>query len=217
MKKRICCRKTRQAIQDALDRMHPASRGESGDLSGFLSAEVRRHLEGCPECREFQDSMGTFAPVLRTQLEAALEDYPGAEVAVVLQGADQGSSAPDLQEVALPETRGGAIPAAFRKLRDWLFGPAGKPVPMARLAVVSALAAVLICLGGVRIYMLSRTQRIIEQQIERIFAVIYQEPLLPGVESALLRTQPSLSDYMEDLSSSGEIWGEDTGIDSYLD
>lgn len=216
MKKRISCRKTRQAIQDALDRMHPASMSGSGDLSRFLSAEVRRHLEGCPECRDFLDSIGNFAPVLRTQLEAALADYPGPGVAAPLQGAEMGGSAPDLQEVALPEARGGAIRAAFRKLRDWLFAPAGKPAPVVRLAAVSAIAALLVCLGGVRIYMQSRTHRMIEEQVERMVSGLYQEPLLPGVESALLRTQPGISEYMEELNSSAEIWGEDTGTESYL-
>ena len=212
MNKRISCRKTRRAIQDALDRMHPASMTESGDLSRFLSAEVRRHLEGCPGCRDFLHSLGSFAPVLRIQLESALEDYAGPEVAVVLQG----RNAPAPQAAALSEGRGALIPTALRKLRNWLFGPAGKPVPVVRLAAVSALAVVLICLGGMRIYMLSRTHRLIEQQIERIVAGIYQEPLLPGIESALLRTQPSISDYIEDLSSSAEIWGEDTSMESYL-
>lgn len=212
MNKRISCRKTRRAIHDILDRVHPASGKESGDPAEFLSGKVRRHLEGCPGCRDFLHSLGTFAPVLRSQLESALEDYPGPEVAVVLQQAN----APGPAAPAPAGARGGSIREALRKLRKRLFGPVGKPVQVIRLAAVSVLAAVLICLGGVRIYTPWRTQRMIEQQIERIVAGIYQEPLLPGVESALMRTQPSISDYIEDMSSTAEIWGEDTGVESSL-
>ena len=212
MNERISCRKTRQRIQDALDRMHPAFMSESGDLSGFLNREERSHLEGCPECRDFLESLAAFAPVLRAQLEAALAGYPGGGVAALLRG----TSAPGPQAAASSEGRGASIRAAFRQLRDWLFGPAGQPVPVVRLAAVSVLAALLVCLGGVRLCMLSRTQRMIEQQVERTVAGLYQEPLLPGVESALLRTQPGISDYIEDLGSGAEIWGEDTGTESYL-
>ena len=219
MKKRVSCRKTRRAIHDVLDRMHPASMKESGDPAVFLTAEVHGHLEGCPGCRDFLHSLGTFRPVLRAQFDAALKEYTGPEVAIVLEGAN----APGSPAVAPFGLRGGSIPSALRKLRDLLFGPAGKPLHAIRLTAVAALAtlaalvAVLICIGGVRIYTPWRTRRMIEQQVERIVAGIYQEPLLPGVESALLRTQPSLSDYMEELSGTAEPWGDDTGLESYLD
>jgi hypothetical protein len=176
MKRRISCRMTRKTIQDALDRRHPGSTGERADLSRILSSEVRRHLEGCPECSDFLDSLVTYAAVLRTQLEAALEEYPGPEVEVVLQGAD----APGSRAADGSGGRDAWIRSDFRKLR---------------LAAVSALAALLVCLGGARIYMQSRTHRMIEQQVERTVAGLYQDPLLSGVESALLRTQPSISEY----------------------
>ena len=177
----------------------------------MLSAEVRMHLEGCPECRDFLHSLGTFVPTLRSQFESALLDYTGPEVAAVLENRTASPAA------AASEGRGGSIPAAFQRLRGWLFGPVGKPAPVVRLAAVSVLAAALVCLGGVRFYMVSRTHRMIERQIDRIVAGIYEEPLLPGIESALLRVQPSFSDYMEDWSGSVDAWGEDTDTESYLD
>jgi hypothetical protein len=224
MNKRISCRKTRRAIQDALDRVQPGFMTERGDLSRFLPEKVREHLEGCPGCGDFLNALATFAPALHTQLEFALKDYTGPEVRAVIEGrtasqetiALQGKAAARPQAAALSGRRGGMIPSAFQKLRNWLLGPAGKPAPMYRLVSLSVLVAVLVCLGGVRIYVVSRTHRMIEQQIDRIVAGIYQEPLLPGIESALLRTQPGISDYMEDLNLSTEILDEDTGLESYL-
>ena len=204
MKERISCRKARGAIQDALDR-------GCEDLTRFLPRQVRFHLERCAGCREFSRSLGTFAPVLRSQLDEALRSYPEADFAAVLQG-KEGKSA---QDAGLQKHRGAAA-AALRRFCKQLSGLARKPAPAYRWAAVSAIAVLAASLIAIRIYSISTTQRAIEQQIDRVVELIYEEPLLPGIESALLRTRPTISEYVEDLDRSIETWLEETDAQSYF-
>jgi hypothetical protein len=212
MKEQISCRKARRTMQDALDRTDAISLAESEQLTRFLPGEVRAHLERCPGCRDFLHSLETFAPVLRNELDEALQEYPVPEFASLLQGT-RGNNA----RVPWLQKRGGvAIAAALRRLRNRLFGPAGKPAAVYRWAAVSAIALLLASLIGIRIYSVSATHRAIEQQIDRVVELIYREPLLPGIESALLRTQPTISDYVEDLDRTVDMWLEESASQSYL-
>ena len=108
------------------------------------------------------------------------------------------------------------MPAVFQRIRNWLFAPAGKTAAVYRWAAVSTIAVVLASFVGVRIYLVSRTHRVIQEQVDRVVELIYEEPLLPDIESALLRTQPTISDYLEDLDRSVESWLEETASQSYL-
>lgn len=108
------------------------------------------------------------------------------------------------------------MPAVLQRIRDWLFSPAGKTAALYRWAVVSTIAVVLASFLGVRIYLVSRTHRVIEEQIDRVVELVYQEPLLADVESALIRTQPGISDYVEDLDLSTETWLEEAASQPYL-
>ena len=204
MKETISCGKARRELQNALDRGHPLSPAEGEDVCRFLPAQVRMHLEGCPGCRAFLHSLVTFAPLLRSQLESALEDCPAPEVAAILQG----TSAFRLQERRPARQRKAVIPAVFRGLRARLLDPGGRSAAVYRWV---AAAAVVVLLGGhfgFRSYSVRKTQQVIEQQIGRVVEQIYQEPLLPGIESALLRTPAAISDYWEDLDSGLDGWLE---------
>lgn len=212
MKRQISCRKVRREMQDALDRSDPVSPAEGEEPMRFLSGEVRAHLEGCSGCQDFLRSLGTFAPVLRSQLDESLRDYPDPQIAAVLQGMSQEES----QLRSSNKQRQAVMPAVFQRIRNWLFAPAGKTAAVYRWAAVSTIAVVLASFVGVRIYLVSRTHRVIEEQIDRVVELIYQEPLLSGIESALLRTQPTISDYLEDLDRNVETWLEETASQSYL-
>jgi hypothetical protein len=178
----------------------------------FLPGAVRTHLERCPGCRDFLHSLGTFSSVLRNELDEALQDYPVPEFAAILREVSrQGAGVPPLQK-----HRAGAIPAALGRIGTWLFGPAGKPAVVYRWAAVSAIAVLLASLIGIRIHSVHETRRAIQQQIDRVVELIYQEPLLPGIESALLRTQPTISDYVEDLDRTIDLWFEETVSQSYF-
>jgi hypothetical protein len=122
----------------------------------------------------------------------------------------------DSQASTLQTHRGVPIPAAFQRLRNWLFAPVGKPAAVYRWVAVSAVTVALASLIGVRIYSVSRINRAIEEQIDRVVELVYQEPLLPDIESALLRTRPAISDYVEDLNRGLDILSEDTDSESYL-
>jgi hypothetical protein len=59
-------------------------------------------------------------------------------------------------------------------------------------------------------------QRAIRRQVDRVVEKIYQEPLLTGIESALLRTAPAISDYSEDQERSFGSWLEGSVDQPYL-
>ncbi len=199
-------------MQDALDRADQPAVAESEGLTKFLPGEVRTHLEGCSGCQDFLRSLCTFAPVLRRQLDESLRACPDPQVAAALQGMNREES----QLGSSNKPRQTAMPAVFQRIRDWLFSPAGKTAALYRWAVVSTIAVVLASFLGVRIYLVSRTHRVIEEQIDRVVELVYQEPLLADVESALIRTQPSISDYVEDLDLSTETWLEEAASQPYL-
>jgi hypothetical protein len=163
------------------------------------------HLEGCLDCQDFLHSLGTFAPILRNQLDEALRDYPGPVFEAALRG-----------NTRIERERAGLIAAAFKRIVNWLFAPAGKPALAYRWVAVSAIVAALVLPIGLRIYLVSRTQRAIERQMDRVVELIFEEPLVPGIESALLRTQPSISDYVDDLERSVDIWLEETASQYFL-
>ena len=212
MKKQMSCREARRGMQDALDRADQLALAESEGLTIYLPGEVRAHLEGCSGCQDFLRSLCTFAPVLRRQLDESLRACPGPQVEAALQGMNREES----QLGSSNKPRQTAVPAVSQRIRDWLFAPAGKTAAVYRWAVVSTIAVMLASFIGVRIYLVSRTHRVIEEQIDRVVELIYQEPLLAGVESALIRTQPTISDYLEDLDRSVESWLEETVSQPYL-
>lgn len=212
MKKQMSCREARRGMQDALDRADQLALAEREDLTKFLPGEVRAHLEGCSGCQDFLRSLCTFAPVLRRQLDESLRACPDPQVAAALQGMNREES----RLGSSNKPRQTAVPAVLQRIRDWLFAPAGKSAAVYRWAVVSTIAVMLVSFIGVRIYLVSRTHRVIEAQIDRVVELLYQEPLLAGVESALIRTQPTISDYVEDLDLSAEPWLEETVLQPYL-
>jgi hypothetical protein len=69
---------------------------------------------------------------------------------------------------------------------------------------------------GFRVYTSFRTNRAIEQEVERIIEQIYQEPLLAGIETALVRTRADISQYVEDLSKADDRWLEEITPESLL-
>jgi hypothetical protein len=212
MRETISCRKARREMQNALDRGLPLSPPESDDLSNFLPAQVRMHLQVCPGCREFLHSLVTFTPLLRSQLESSLQDWPDPDLEAILRG----TSACGLQERPPGRHREAAISAVFQKLRTRLSGAAGRPAALYRWGAAAAVVVLLASFFGLRTYSARRTQRVIEQQIDRVVASLYQEPLLPGIESALLRTHPDISAYFDDLSSGVDSWLEGPDPASYL-
>jgi hypothetical protein len=67
---------------------------------------------------------------------------------------------------------------------------------------------VLMAAVGVPVYRVNRTNRAIRQQIDRVVEQIYDEPLQSGIETALVRAQPSITSYMEDSSRATDAWFE---------
>ena len=191
MRGRRTCRRVRRAIQDVLDR----SGAEAADL---LPATIREHLRQCRGCRDYHASLRSLAPMLRDELDAALRDYPAADVAAVVR---RGSS-----------RMAGPVPVSRRRL----FVPGGSFAAVYRWAAVSVLTAVLATVIGLRIHSVSTTQRAIEQQIESVVEMIYREPLLPGLESALLRARPAFADYVEEMDRGVDAWLEESASPLYL-
>ncbi len=212
MKKQVSCRQARREMQNVLDRSDPVFTVDREDQTKFLPGDVQAHLAQCPACRDFLHSLGTFAAVLRGQLDESLEGYPDPDFSAVLQG-----STGQAAQIPSPRAqRSQAIAAVFQRFRSWLFAPAGKSAAVYRWAGVSVIALVLASFIGVRIYSTARTHRTIQDQIDRVVELVYQEPLLPGIESALVRSRPTISDYMNDLNRSVDFWLEDTDSEPYL-
>jgi hypothetical protein len=150
--------------------------------------------------------------MLRNALDEALRDYPVTDVAAVVRRAGSRTKEP----AARPRPPILSIPAALGKLRRRLVAPGGRPVAVFRWAVVSTMAVVLVTVIGLRIYTVSTTHRAIEQQIESVVEAIYREPLLPGLESALLRARPAFGDYVEEMDRGVDAWLEETASRPYL-
>ena len=73
-----------------------------------------------------------------------------------------------------------------------------------RWASISLAGLLLVSMIGFRVYASFRTNRAIEQEVGRIIEQIYREPLLAGIETALVRSRTDISDYVEDLSRATE-------------
>jgi hypothetical protein len=78
-----------------------------------------------------------------------------------------------------------------------------------RWATLSLAGLLLASVIGFRVYTSFRTNRVIEQEVGRIIEQIYQEPLLAGIETALVRTRADISEYVEDMSEAGDRWLEE--------
>ncbi|UCF96204.1 MAG: hypothetical protein JSV89_13570 [Spirochaetaceae bacterium] len=217
MKRTISCRRARREVQNLLDRVDLVFLAHSENMPNFMPAELKAHLEQCTECREFFQTLSTFAPALRDQLDAALRNFSAPAFETVLQEQTETARQGGVEYEERKDT-GRSIAAAFhrlsRRLFCWLFGPVQRPV--IRWAAVSAAGLLLASLIGLRVYNTYTTNRAIEQQLDRVVELIYQEPLLSGIESALLRTRPTLFDYVEDLSRDTDGWLESTTSESYL-
>jgi len=197
-------------MQDIFDRVNLVSATDSESILKFMPREFGRHLEQCNECSEFFETLTDFAPSLLEQLDQAVHDRPTPEFAFILNRRRQ--QAPQERNRA-----GQVIPAAIRKTVHWLFGPVRRPVAALRWASMSLAGLLLVSVIGFRVHTSFRTNRAIEQEVDRIIEQIYQEPLLAGIETALVRTRADISDYVEDLSKANDRWLEAITPESLLD
>ena len=209
-RQKISCKKCRAGMQGIFDRVNLASATDSESILKFMPRELGEHLEQCNECREFFETLTNFAPALAEQLDSAVHDRPTPDLAVILDRQRQ---------PAVPQERnraGQVIPPAIRKIVLWLFGPARRPVAALRWASISLAGLLLVSMIGFRVYTSFRTNRAIEQEVGRIVEQIYREPLLAGIETALVRTGTDISDYVEDLSKASDRWFEEITPESFL-
>jgi hypothetical protein len=212
MRGTISCRRARRELQAVLDQLDPGSIGDTGRLSRFMSGRLNKHLEQCRSCREFFQTLGTFAPVLRGQLDEAVADLPAPAFEAVLRS----RGAIKRQVPAEGRRAGRAITDILRRILRRLFAPAGRPLTVLRWAALSAAGVLLVSVMALRIHTNYRTRRAIQEQVDKVVELVYGEPLLSGVESALLRAQPTIYDYMDDLSRALESWMEERTSESYL-
>jgi hypothetical protein len=197
--KNISCRKARRGIQDMLDRIDLA--GVS--LPGYVPREIVGHFDRCPSCSRYYRALSTFAPALRAELDGALGGRPAAALEKVFQqeeirralraGGDSGAAA----ALRMLQSAGRCLYAlASRRRAVW-----------AGLSVAGLLLASTI---GLRLWAVQRTDRVIREQVQSVVELIYGEPLLPDVESALLRSQPDLGGYLEEMDGALEGWFQET-------
>lgn len=197
-RQKISCKKCRAGIQGIFDRVNLVSATGSESILKFMPRAFGEHLEQCSECKEFFKTLTDFAPALVEQLDSAVHDRPPPDLAVILDRQRQ---------PAVPQERnraGQVIPAAIRKTVHRLFGPARRPVAALRWASMSLAGLLLVSMIGFRVYTSFRINRAIEQEVGRIIEQIYREPLLAGIETALVRSRTDISDYVEDLSRAAE-------------
>ena len=197
-RQKISCKKCRAGIQGIFDRVNLVSATVSESILKFMPRAFGEHLEQCSDCREFFTTLTEFAPALVEQLDSAVHDRPTPDLAVILERQRQ---------PAVPQERnraGQVILAAIRKTVLRLFGPARRPVAALRWASISLAGLLLVSMIGFRVYTSFRTNRAIEQEVGRIIEQIYREPLLAGIETALVRSRTDISDYVEDLSRAAE-------------
>ena len=207
--KAISCRKVRREVQEILDRLDPAVMSDDRNISTLLPAAVRAHTQRCRECREVAHTLSTFAPMLRDQLDQAVADLPAPAFEAALQ--DHRSYGRQASEG--PRRIGSSIRVACQRFRSWLTGPAHRPAGALRRAAVTLVVLTLMAAVGIPMYRVNRTNRAIQQQIDRVVEQIYSEPLQYGIETALVRTQPSITSYLEDSSRATDAWFESTGSD----
>lgn len=199
--KRMSCKKCRMGLQDLFDRVNLVSVTDGESILKFMPREFGGHLEQCSECSQFFETLTDFAPALLEQIDRAVYDPPTPDLAVILERQRQ----PAVPQESCRHSR---VPvSAFQKTVWRLFGPARRPVAALRWASLSLAGLLLASVIGFRVYTSFRTNRAIEQEVGRIIEQIYQEPLLAGIETALVRTRADISDYVEDLSEANDLRG----------
>lgn len=201
-RKRMSCKKCRMGLQDLFDRVDLVSLTDGESILKFMPREFGRHLEQCNECSQFFETLTDFAPALLEQIDRAVYDRPIPEPEDILDR--------QRRQDALERNRPSRVlVSAFRKIVWRLFGPARRPVAALRWATLSLAGLLLASVIGFRVYTSFRTNRVIEQEVGRIIEQIYQEPLLAGIETALVRTRADISEYVEDLSEASDRWLEE--------
>lgn len=201
-RKRMSCKKCRMGLQDLFDRVDLVSLTDGESILKFMPREFGRHLEQCNECSQFFETLTDFAPALLEQINRAVYDRPIPEPEDILDR--------QRRQDALERNRPSRVlVSAFRKIVWRLFGPARRPVAALRWATLSLAGLLLASVIGFRVYTSFRTNRVIEQEVGRIIEQIYQEPLLAGIETALVRTRADISEYVEDMSEASDRWLEE--------
>lgn len=201
-RKRMSCKKCRMGLQDLFDRVDLVSLTDGESILKFMPREFGRHLEQCNECSQFFETLTDFAPALLEQIDRAVYDRPIPEPEDILDR--------QRRQDALERNRPSRVlVSAFRKIVWRLFGPARRPVAALRWATLSLAGLLLASVIGFRVYTSFRTNRVIEQEVGRIIEQIYQEPLLAGIETALVRTRADISEYVEDMSEASDRWLEE--------
>jgi predicted anti-sigma-YlaC factor YlaD len=157
--KKVSCREARKKLQEYLDSQNWTASGETANLERFMPHQLREHLEQCPDCSFFWQDLSGFAPALKDQLDLAVQQIPS----------------PDIEGIV------------SRQAEQEPLRPTPKPALALRWAALSLAGLLLIVFVGLQIRENIRTRRAIEREIERIVETLYREPLLPGVESALVR------------------------------
>jgi hypothetical protein len=201
-RKRMSCKKCRMGLQDLFDRVDLVSLTDGESILKFMPREFGRHLEQCNECSQFFETLTDFAPALLEQIDRAVYDRPIPKPEDILDRQRR----QDAQERNRPSR---VLVSAFRKIVLRLFGPARRPVAALRWATLSLAGLLLASVIGFRVYTSFRTNRVIEQEVGRIIEQIYQEPLLAGIETALVRTRADISEYVEDMSEASDRWLEE--------
>jgi hypothetical protein len=175
----------------------------------FMPREFGEHLEQCTECSQFFETLTDFAPALLGQIDRAVYDRP-TPVLVDILDRQRRQNARERNRTSL------VLASVFRKIVWRLFGPAGRPMAAVRWASLSLAGLLLASMIGFRVYTSFRTNRAIEQEVDRIIEQIYQESLFAGIETALVRTRADISDYVEDMSEANDRWLEGIIPDSLL-
>ena len=170
-----------------------------GLLSGPDRAELDRHLEGCPRCREFLAGLGALAresAALPRSLEPPTDLWPGIEASLGERGADLHVEAPvrgagawrwGLAAAAVLA----AVTAAILFLRPETPGVGPPVVTVSRWAVESAYRRdtdeLMAVLQGRRdelspetLAVVEENLRIINQAIQEVWDALENDPGRPG-------------------------------------
>ena len=212
MKETISCRRARRQVQNLLDRVGPLLIDSQQSMSKHVPRGLRAHLQCCPKCDKFLRSLASMAPALRDQLDRALLDHPPVPLPALLR--ERAGARAEFNR----EAERGAGTVADRpagSLRR-LFAPIGRPSVIMRWAAVSFVGVLLLSLIALRIHSSTATNRLIQAQVDGMVELIYREPLLADVESALLRTRPTMSDYVDDLNRAAEPWNGEQDSEFFL-
>lgn len=209
----VSCRTARVELQDLLDRLAPASMGDTTRMSSFMSRRLNEHLEQCSSCREFFQTLVACAPLLRDQLDEAVADLPAPAFQAVLQARAAGR-----REGPVGAGRAaGRTAGLLRRIFGRLHAPQAGAVAVLRWAALPIVGVLLVSVISWRIRTDYRTRRVIQEQVDRTVELLYEEPLLSGVESALLRTRPTIDDYIDAYGDYMEDLGRAMGSDFIFD